>query len=164
MSFLEWMELASYVVTVIGLPGAIYVFIHEQRKERDAEEEEIHQRLSDDYVEFLRLVLDHADLQLLRRHGGQIELSHEQQERRDVLFGILVSIFERAYLLVYEDDMPRKTRRLWQSWEDYMREWCRREDFRAALPELLRGEDEEFCALIGRIAAEESGRRSRDDA
>lgn len=164
MSFLEWMELASYVVTVIGLPGAIYVFIHEQRKERDAEEEEIHQRLSDDYVEFLRLVLDHADLQLLRRHGGQIELSDEQQERRDVLFGILVSIFERAYLLVYEDDMPRKTRRLWQSWEDYMREWCRREDFRAALPDLLRGEDEEFCALIGRIAAEESARRSRHGA
>lgn len=158
MSILEWLELASYVVTVIGLPGAIYVFVHEQRKERDSEEEEIHQRLSDDYVEFLRLVLDHADLQLLRRPGRQTELSGEQQERRDVLFGILVSIFERAYLLVYEEEMPRKTRRLWQSWEDYMREWCRREDFRAALPELLRGEDEEFCTLIRRIADEESAR------
>ena len=51
--------------------------------------------------------------------------------------------------------MPRQTRRMWQSWEDYMREWCRREDFRAALPDLLRGEDEDFCLHIQRIAAEE---------
>src|SRR5690606_32897722 len=147
MGVLEWMELLSYVVTIIGLPGAIYVFIHEQRKERSNEEEEIHQRLSDDYTDFLRLVLDHADLQLLRREGRQIPLSEEQQERRDALFGILISLFERAYLLVYEERMPRQTQRLWQSWEDYMREWCRREDFRAALPELLRGEDEAFCAM-----------------
>ncbi len=159
MSPLEWFEFLSYVVTVIGLPGAIYVFVHEQRKERHNEEEEIHQRLSDDYTDFLRLVLDHADLQLLRRQSRAVPLSEEQQERRDALFGILVSLFERAYLLVYEDEMPRKTQRLWKSWEDYMREWCRREDFRAALPELLRGEDEEFCALIQGIAREESAGR-----
>ena len=158
---MEWMELLSYVVTIVGLPLAIYVFILEQRKERHNEEEEIHQRLSDDYMDFLRLVLDHADLQLLRRQPGQVTLSDEQQERRDVLFGILVSLFERAYLLVYEDDMPRQTRRLWQSWEDYMREWCRRDDFRAALPELLRGEDEDFCTLIRRIATEEAAQSTR---
>ena len=156
MSPLEWMELLSYLVTVVGLPLAIYVFIHEQRKERLNEEEEIHQRLSDDYADFLKLVLDHADLQLLRRSGEPLALSDEQQERKGVLFGILISLFERAYLLVYEDDMPRQTRRLWQSWEDYMREWCRREDFRSALPELLRGEDEDFCMLIRRIASDES--------
>ncbi len=156
MSFLEWMELASYAVTVIGLPLAIYVFLLEQRKERSNEEEEIHQRLSDDYMDFLRLVLDHADLQLLHPRGAQSPLSDEQLERREVLFGILVSLFERAYVLVYEERMSRQTQRMWQSWEDYMREWCRREDFRAALPELLRGEDEDFCTLIQRIAAEES--------
>lgn len=161
MSVLEWSEFFSYVVTVIGLPGAIYVFALEQRKERHNEEEEIHQRLSDDYTDFLRLVLDHADLHLLRRERRALPLDEEQQERRDALFGILVSLFERAYLLVYEEEMSRKTQRLWKSWEDYMREWCRREDFRAALPELLRGEDEAFCALIMGIAAEEqAGRRS----
>ncbi len=155
MSLIEWMELASYAVTVFGLPLAIFVFIHEQRKERRNEEEEIHQRLSDDYSDFLKLVLDNADLHLLRRGDLHAVLSEEQQERQDVLFGILISLFERAYLLVYEDDMPRQTQRLWQSWEDYMREWCRREDFRAALPELLRGEDPDFCMLICRIADEE---------
>jgi hypothetical protein len=33
-----------------------------------------------------------------------------------------------------------------------MREWCRRADFRQALPELLEGEDPDFKAHIERIA------------
>ncbi|PPE75259.1 hypothetical protein C3942_06200 [Solimonas fluminis] len=156
MSALETWEFLSYVVTVIGLPLAIFVFVYEQRKERRNEEEEIYQQLSDEYAEFLHLVLEHSDLHLLRRHGPPPELNEEQQERKGVLFDLLISLFERAYLLVYEDDMPRQARRMWQSWEDYMREWCRREDFRAALPELLRGEDEDFCRHIQRIAEEES--------
>lgn len=157
MSLFEWMEFLSYIVTVVGLPLAIAVFIHEQRKERDNEEEEIYQQLSDDYQDFLKLVLDHADLKLFSKQAPP--LTDEQLERRSILFGILISLFERAYLLVYEPHMPRKTQRLWQSWEDYMREWCRHRDFRAALPELLRGEDEDFCAHIAKIADEETRRQ-----
>ena len=36
----------------------------------------------------------------------------------------------------------------------FMREWCQREDFRNALPLLLRGEDEQFQQHIRRIADE----------
>ena len=93
------------------------------------------------------------------RRGADVKpLTPEQEERKWILFGILISLFERAYILVYEERMSKQTRRLWQSWEDYMREWCRREDFRAALPELLKGEDEEFGARIQRIAHEEATR------
>ena len=154
MSLFEWMEFLSYLVTVIGLPLAIGVFVHEQRKERLNEEEEIYQRLSDDYQDFLKLALEHADLKLVSRQPQT--LNEEQAERKAILFGILIALFERAYLLVFEEHMPKQTRRLWQSWEDYMREWCARADFRAALPELLRGEDEDFCAHISRIATEEA--------
>lgn len=153
MTLLETFEFLSYVVTVIGLPFAIIVFIMEQRKERDSEEEEIYQRLSDEYREFLKLVLDNADLQLLRREGVRHDLTEEQKERRLAIFGILISLFERAYLLVYEDDMDKKARRLWQSWEDYMVEWVRRAEFRDALPNLLEGEDEEFTQYIRDLAA-----------
>jgi hypothetical protein len=148
MTILEKMELLSYVVTVVGLPFAIVVYLHEQRKERRNEEEEIFQRLSDEYREFLKLVLDNADLHLLRREGAGEQLAGEQAERRQAIFGILISLFERAYLLVYEEKMSRQTRRMWQSWEDYIREWVRRADFRDALPELLEGEDEEFTQYI----------------
>jgi len=155
MTWLEWFELLSYVVTIIGLPLAIGIFIYEHRKERQNEEEELYQRLSDEYTNFLKLVLENADLQLLRQQGQPQSLTDEQKERKLILFGILVSLFERAYILVYEENMNKQTRRLWSSWEDYMREWCRREDFRAVLERLLEGEDEDFQKHIRQIAAQE---------
>lgn len=79
-------------------------------------------------------------------------MSEEQRERMLIIFSMLVSLFERAYLLLYEDDMNPRQLRLWQSWEDYMREWCQRADFRVVLPELLRGENAEFAAYLGALA------------
>lgn len=155
MTWLEWFEWLSYVVTIIGLPLAIGIFLYEQRKERQNEEGELSQRLSDEYTNFLKLALENADLQLLRQQGQPQSLTDEQKERKLILFGILVSLFERAYILVYEDNMNKQTRRLWLSWEDYMREWCRREDFRTVLEKLLEGEDEDFQKHIRQIVAQE---------
>jgi predicted amidohydrolase YtcJ len=148
MSSLETWELLSYIVTVVGLPFAILVFLWEQRRERQTDEEELHQRLAETYADFLKLVLDNADLKLLRRRVEHIELDDEQKERRYALFGILISIFERAFVMVYEENMNRQRRRLWQTWDDYIQEWCAREDFRAELPELLTGEDPDFAAYM----------------
>lgn len=158
MTWFQWAEALSYVVTIFGLPLAILVFMLEQRRERQNEEEEIYQRLSDEYTAFLKLVLANPDLQLLRKQAAQESLTDEQNERKFVIFSILVSLFERAYLLVYESKMDKQTKRLWQSWEDYMREWCRRKDFRDSLPELLGGEDEDFQAHIRKIAEAETAR------
>lgn len=151
MDFMQALEAASYLVTVVGLPFAIAVYVRDRRRDQQNEEEEIFLRLSDEYADFMRLVIDNADLHLLSP-TPRGELSEEQQERKHALFVILVSLFERAYVLVYEDTMSRQQQRLWQSWEDYMHEWCRRADFRAALPTLLQGEDPGFVATIRRIA------------
>jgi len=59
--------------------------------------------------------------------------------------------------VAYKPDMSDEDRRRWNSWDDYMREWCRREDFRNALPQLLRGEDPAFQDYLRRIAEEERG-------
>lgn len=150
-------EVASYVVTVIGLPLAIIVFLYEQRKERQGEDEEIFQYLSEEYVEFLKLVLQNSDLHLMQKTSNSTQpMSVEQLERKQILYDILMSIFERAYMLVYEEDMDKQTMRLWASWEDYIRQWCRRQDFREMLPQLLEGEDEDFAAHMAVIAEEEA--------
>jgi hypothetical protein len=152
MHLLNLVEFSFYLVETFALPFAILVFVIERRKQRFIDEEEIYQRLSDEYTSFLKLVLDNADLQLLRKNASLGQISEEQMERKLALFGILVSIFERAYILVFEERMNKQTRHLWSSWEDYMREWCRRPDFRQALPELLEGEDPDFRAHIECIA------------
>jgi hypothetical protein len=155
MTTLELWSLLANVVTVFGLPLAIYTFILEQRKERDNEDEEVYQLLSDAYGDFLKLVLANPDLKL-RTQTATPNLTDEQLERMQVLFDILIALFERAYLTAYEDHMTEKQRRRWHSWDDFMREWCRRHDFRTALPRLLYGEDEDFAAYIRKLAEEES--------
>jgi hypothetical protein len=152
MPWMNLVEFSFYLVETFALPFAILVFVIERRKQQAVDEEEIYQRLSDEYTNFLKLVLDNSDLQLLRKNAPAGQLTEEQMERKLALFGILVSIFERAYILVFEERMSKQTRRLWSSWEDYMREWCRRPDFRQALPGLLEGEDPDFRIHIERIA------------
>jgi hypothetical protein len=150
----DLLEIASFVVTVIALPFAVWVFVAEQRKERENEEEEAFQHLSDAYNDFLKVVLDNADLQL-RSSAALPNPTPEQNERMLVIFDMLIALFERAFLVAYKDEMNPTEQRRWNSWDDYMREWCRREDFHNALPLLLRGEDPAFQAYIRRIADEE---------
>jgi hypothetical protein len=158
---LETWELLSYVVTVIGLPLAILVFLYEQRKERDNEEEEVYQLLSDNYQSFLETALANPDLRLFSAEESTA-LSPEQKERKVIIFSMLVSLFERAYLLLYEERMTPKQRRRWLSWEDYMAEWCQRADFRASLSPLLQGEDPEFVRYLEALISREFERTIRD--
>jgi len=152
---MEILEALSYAVTIIGLPLAILVYVLDRRKERMNDDEEVYLQLADDYEKFLKLVLENADLRLITAKVGAVQLTEEQLERRDVLFEILIALFERAYILVYEEKMTRQATRLWLTWEDYMRAWCRRADFRGMLPKLLEGEDVDFARHITRIAEED---------
>ncbi|HYD61798.1 MAG TPA: hypothetical protein VEC35_15640 [Noviherbaspirillum sp.] len=150
----DFWEVASFIVTVFGLPFAIFLFLYEQRKERDAEDEEAYQLLQDAYNDFLKIVLDNPDLKL-RSNTPTPNLTDEQRERMLIIFEMLIALFERAYIVSYEPDMKGVALRRWHSWDDYMREWCGREDFYYLLPQLLRGEDPDFAAYIRRIADEE---------
>ena len=156
MSWREFFELASFAVTVVGLPFAIAVFLIQQRQERENEEEEAYQHLSDAYNDFLKIVLANSDLQL-RTNAALPSPTSEQNERMLVIFDMLIALFERAYLVAYKEDMTPTESRRWNSWDDFMREWCRRDDFHNALPLLLRGEDPGFQAYIKRVAGEERG-------
>jgi hypothetical protein len=149
-------ELWSFIVTALGLPVAIVIFMWQQRKERENEDEEGYQLLSNAYNDFLKVVLAHPDLQL-RSNAALSNATPEQVERMLVIFDMLISLFERAYLVAYKPKMSDEERRRWNSWDDYMREWCRRDDFYSALPLLLRGEDPDFQIYIRRVAGEERG-------
>ena len=144
---LEVWELLSYVVTVIGLPLAIVVFLFEQRKERENEEDEVYQQLSDNYQDFLKVALANPDLRLFSA-DAMPPLDDEQKERQLIIFSMLISLFERAYVLLYEDSMSLKQSRRWNSWADYIQEWCYKPHFRALLPALLRGEDPSFVRYV----------------
>jgi hypothetical protein len=149
---IEKWELASYIVTALGLPYAILLFWYESRKERQAENEEIYQALAEEYAKFAQILIQNADLQLMTGAVDDTSLTAEQKERKKIIFDVLLALFERAYILVYEEDMDKQTRRLWATWEDYIAFWCQRADFRRDLPALLAGEDPDFIAYIKSVA------------
>lgn len=149
---LQMWELASYVVTVFGLPYAIFVVMHDNYKERQLENEELYQKLAEEYAKFANLLIQNADLQLTTGYVPEDKLTPEQKERKKIIFDMLVALFERAYILVYEDKMDKQTKRLWATWEDYIGQWCKRDDFRAALPLLLVGEDPDFVSYMKKSA------------
>jgi hypothetical protein len=158
----DFWEIASYVVTVIGLPLAIALFLFEQRKQRANEEDEVYQLLSNAYNDFLKVVIDNADLHL-RSNLPATDLTPEQRERMLAIFDMLISLLERAYLTAWSPDMTPAQARRWNSWEDFMREWIRRDDFYRRLPELLRGEDPEFAEYMRALARDERGEETPRD-
>ena len=102
------------------------------------------------------MVLAHADLQL-RTTTALPQPTPEQRERMQVIFDMLISLFERAYLVAWKPQMTATEQRRWNSWDDYMHEWCQREDFRQSMPLLLRGEDPAFQRYIQRVAEQAGG-------
>lgn len=159
MTWNEWAVTIDHFLSLLALPLAVLaglVLLYARRRQHRHKAEDVYQRISGEYTGFLKLVLNNPDLKLLRKDAPAQPLSDEQNERKLALFNILVSLFERAYILLFEETMPRQQRRLWLSVEDYIREWCRRPDFREALPELLQGEDEDFQAYIRKISEVES--------
>src|SRR5437870_263703 len=95
----DFWELTSFIVTSLGLPLAIFIFVYQQRKERDNEEAAVYQLLSDGYIDFLQLVIQNPDLKL-RSQSSTPDLTEEQHERMLLIFDMLTSLFEQAYLLV----------------------------------------------------------------
>ena len=152
----DFWELASFVITALGLPLAIAIFLYEQRKERRNEEYEAYQLLSNAYNDFLKVVVENSDLRL-RTSQATPDLNAEQTERLRVILDMLIALFERAYLTAWAPRMSAEQRRRWNSLEDFMRDWIRRDDFYFRLPELLRGEDPEFVAYLRKLAEEERG-------
>lgn len=152
LTTLEWWELASYIVTVFGLPYAITLLMYDNFKERQVENEELYQKLAEEYADFAHLMIENADLRLMTDPIADDALSPEQKERKKIIFDVLIALFERAFILVYEEKMDKNTKRLWATWDDYIKFWCQRDDFRAILPELLVGEDPGFSRYIKRAA------------
>src|SRR5271170_3283563 len=58
MHWKDIFEFTFYMVDTFALPFAIIVYVIERRKERQADEEELYQRLSDEYMNFGNYIVD----------------------------------------------------------------------------------------------------------
>ncbi len=143
---MTWFEFLSYIATALGIPLALFVFMFEEKKERQAEQEEIYEKLMDHYARIQEKLFEYPELD----HHDTPLTNPENARRQYILYEMLISLFERSFILLYGETDPAN-QRMWKSWEDYNAEWVRRPNFRAALPQLMQGEDPDFANYISRI-------------
>jgi hypothetical protein len=101
-TFLEWMELASYIATVFGIPFAIVVFMHQELKERRIEQQEIYDKLMDHYTEIQDKLFEFPEIDF---HDNPI-YDPEDARRQYILYEMVVSLFERSFILLYGEEDP----------------------------------------------------------
>ncbi len=152
MTVSEFWMVAANIALALSAPYAVALFMYEQSMGKKVKNEEMYQKLSEEYAKFNDLLIRNSDLRLRTNPVPDADLTPEQKERKKNIYDSLVSLFEQAFILVYEQKMDKEAQRLWSTWEDYMLFWCKRPDFRAFLPELLPGEDPDFVVYLRRIA------------
>lgn len=145
-TFIEWMELLSYVATVIGIPLAMIMFITQEDKERQAEQEEIYDKLMEHYSNIQNKLFEYPEIDL-----HDVPLADPEAKRRQkIVYEMLISLFERAFILLYGETDPAY-QRMWNSWNDYIQMWAKRPNFRDALPGMMEGEDVSFTAYMSHV-------------
>ena len=142
-SLMEWMELLSYVATVIGIPLALATFVRQEGKERQSEQEEIYDKLMDHYSNIQTKLFEYPELDI---HDRPLQ-NLEDARRQRILYEMLATLFERAFILLYGEADPAY-QRMWNSWNDYIEMWIKRPNFLAVLPALMVGEDVDFVAFL----------------
>nr|CBX28143.1 unknown protein [uncultured Desulfobacterium sp.] len=70
-----------------------------------------------------------------------------KNRQEQVLFLILISILERAYLM-YHDQSTDIKKRQWTGWVEYIRDYCRKENFRRRWPTLGPQFDKGFVTFM----------------
>lgn len=146
-TLIVWFEFLSYVATVVGIPMALWAFMREERKERLAEQEEIYDKLMQHYDDILARLFERPELD---QHDEPLT-DPKLRRQQEILYEMLIALFERAFILLY-GERETSYRRMWNSWEDYIRYWLKRPNFLKVLPELMVGEDPAFVVYMANVS------------
>lgn len=153
-SFRYWkdiLEALSYLVVLLGVPVGLFQYFRAVKKEQLDREYGTYNALDEKFLEFQNMCLAHPDLDIFdvpdKKPGT---LTAEQQKKELIAFTILFSIFERAYLM-YHDQSTAIKQKQWTGWDEYIRDFCRRENFKRAWRESGATYDKDFEEYIRRF-------------
>ena len=129
--FVRMLEGTTYIVSIIGVPVAIVLYARSLLAEKHAREWAIYQSVQEKYMNFLDTALSRPKVGVLWTEPDVLkgELSADERIDQDLLFNILTSIFERAFL-VYRRASSAQRRRQWAGWESFIEAYARRRNFR----------------------------------
>jgi len=127
--FLDILDALSKIVVILGLPLAYIQYLRTKRKEKRDREYGTYNALDEKYLEFQKLCLEHPYLNIFDiQDETPKKLTVEQKKEELILYTMLFSIFERAYLL-YSDQNSNIKKKQWSGWDSYIKSYCIREPF-----------------------------------
>ena len=127
----QYLEVATFVITIMGLPAALYVYLKEQKNQRREREYGTFDALDQKYIEIQQLCLEYSELDVFDSpYANPKELSEEQQKQEEAILLIRISVFERAFLM-YQRTTSKSKKDQWQGWEIEIKEWLARDNFRS---------------------------------
>jgi len=147
-------ELLSYVAILLGIPAGLCQYYRSVKKEQQDREYGTYNALDEKYLQFLTLCFKHPELDVFEVPDAAPRPLDETQKKQELIaLTMLISICERAFLM-YSDQSTAVKRRQWSGWDGFIREYCRRENFRRALARAGGGFDLGFEEYIRRVLAE----------
>lgn len=147
----EILELASYIVVVLGVPTGIFQYVRANRHEREERERHVFDAVSASYIEFLHLCLERPYLDVFDiQDEDPVALTPQQQKEELVALAVLFSIFERAYLL-YADQPTPITSGQWREWDTHIRSYFQRANVRRAWTRGASSYDPRFIAYMADV-------------
>ncbi len=135
VEFRAWkdvLEAASYLMILFGLPLGLLQYVRATRKEQLDREYGTYNALDEKFIAYQLLCLERPDLDIFDIQHETIRGGAAEGGKQEVIaFTILFAIFERAYLM-YHDQSSELKQRQWTGWDEYIRSFCARDNFRRA--------------------------------
>lgn len=162
---LEFLEGAAYVATILGIPAALFVYIRDRRLQRFERYRQAYADVDTAYIEFMKLCLENADVTVLREERMEqawprSKGTEEDIRRKWVLYSILLSVLERAYVAFC--DCPRELRdHQWSGWESYALDYLEMPEFREVWDAIGCNFDQRFFTHMENAISQRDGTRVR---
>lgn len=153
-AILDALQAAAAVATFIGFPLGVYTLYAMSRREARDAQYQTYDVLDNKYCRFLELCMQNLDLGV---YGADLafdssRLSPEQKTRREILLLQLISILERAYLMMFrEHSIPMRSQ--WHGWKEYMEDYSVSPAFARDWADLGRQFELGFQAFMNQLIA-----------
>ena len=90
----QHLEIATFIITIFGVPLAIYMYLDEQKSQRAEREYGIYDALDDKYIELQQLCLQYPKLDIFDTpFKNPNVLTEEDEKQEEAILLIRISIF-----------------------------------------------------------------------
>ncbi len=155
------------LATLISVVIAVTLFVQGQRKEaadrarveaieRESRVRDAYTALDDRYLDYVKLCMEHPDLDVFDTPMKRTAPPTEQQRRQEsMMLSMLMSVLERAYLMYSQpdDDFERGQ---WSAWVEYMKSWVVRDNFREEWKRSRKQFDGGFAKYVDSLMGEDA--------